>query len=185
MATQIEIANFALISLGADPISSISESTPEAVSINAVWDMCRRTLLRLHPWNFAIKRVELAQSATAPNHGYHYRYALPVDCIRVLQVYNDDNYKLENGYILSNLETCNLKYVSDIKDTAQWTSDFSELMTEKLKAELAFGITSDKDLTKLYTQMYAAKLEQCRWNDASEDIEDPFLGESSLIEVRH
>lgn len=184
MASQIEISNIALIALGADPISSLSETSPEAVAINVVWDVIRKGLLRLHPWNFAIKRVELAQSSTAPSHGYDYRYALPTDCLKVIQVYQDDDYKIENGFVVTNNIRCQLKYVADIKDTSVWTSDFTELMAEKLKAELAFGLTADKDLVKICTQLFAGKLEMARWNDASEDIEDPMVGVSSLIGVR-
>jgi hypothetical protein len=184
MASQIEISNFALIALGADPISSLSESTTQAVAINIVWDVCRRGLLRLHPWNFAIKRVELAQSSIKPSHGYEYKFALPSDCLKVIQVYKDEDYKVENNFVLTNSPTAKLKYVADIIDPWSWSVDFTELMTEKLKSELSFSITADKELVKLYHQTFQAKLDMARWNDASEDIEDSFVGVPSLIGVR-
>lgn len=185
MASQIEISNFALIALGADPISSLSEQTQEAISINIAWDISRKTLLRAHPWNFAIKRAELAQSASNPLYGYAYRYAIPSDFLRILQVYADTDYKLESGFILTNSPRAQLKYIADVKDTSQWSADFTDLMVEKLKAELAYVVTRDKALVETYTNLFSIKLNQARWADASEDIEDPFLyNQSDLIGVR-
>jgi hypothetical protein len=185
MASQIEISNFALVGLGADPISALTEQTNEALTINVAWDICRRSLLRAHYWNFAIVRIELAQSSIAPNHGYQYKFALPSDCLRVIQVYQNNDYKLENGFIVTNTDRVKLKYVADIKDTTYWSADFTELMVDKLKAEIAFSVTRDKDLVQLSHQILNAKLAQANWTDASEDIEDAFLyGSTSLIEVR-
>lgn len=184
MASPIEIINKALIDLGQSAITSFSEEIAGKYSLDVKWDMARKSLLRAHYWNFAMMRVELAQSSTAPAFGYSYKYALPVNCLRVVQVNRDDNYKLENGFILTNSPTCFLKYIADITDTLKWSSDFVELMAAKLAAELSFTVTRDKDLIPVFNSLYKNALEQARINDASEDIEDVFIGGTSLIDVR-
>jgi len=184
MASAVEIANISLIGLGGKPISSFTESTSEAISVNAVWNVFRQTLLRSHYWNFAIKRQELAQATTPPGFAYDYKYALPSDNLRIIQVYTDGDYKIENGFVITNHTSCKVKYVADITDTSVWSGDFTELMSARLKAELAYSITRDKDMVTLSWKIFKDKEEQCKWADASEDIEDVFLGGTDLISVR-
>jgi hypothetical protein len=185
MASAVEISNIALIGLGADPISSFTESKTEAIAVNACWNVVRQTLLRSHYWNFAIKRLELARSTNTPGFAYTYKYALPSDNLRIIQVYTDGDYKLENGYIITNQERCQVKYIADITDTSVWSGDFTDLMAARLKAELAYALTRDKDMVTLYWKLFEVKNEQCKWADASEDIEDAFLGGTDLIGVRY
>ena len=49
----------------------------------------RRATLRGHPCNFAIKRVQLAASATAPIFGFSKAFDLPADYIRFLTRHGD------------------------------------------------------------------------------------------------
>lgn len=60
MATNsVEICNNALALIGARRITALSDPSKEGRSCNDNYDICRKTLLRLHPWNFAMTRVEL------------------------------------------------------------------------------------------------------------------------------
>jgi|688.fasta_scaffold191930_2 hypothetical protein len=185
MASIIEISNVALLGLGSDPISSLTEQSPNAVVVNAHWNTVRRGLLRKHTWNFAIKRQNLARSATPPNHAYDYRYALPADYIRLIQVYSQQDYKIEGLFVLTNDDACQIKYIADITDTNAWTTDFTELAVAKLQMEIAYAVTRDKDLTKLYSQLFSSKLADALWADASEDTEDDIPTDANgLIGVR-
>lgn len=185
MASQVEISNAAIIAVGADIISSLNEQTPEAISINAIWDQIRKTLLRANAWNFCVKRIELAQSAVPPNFNYEFRFALPSDNLRVIEVYTDDNYKIENGFIVTNSPTCHLKYIADIKDVNQWTSDFCDVMSARIAAEISYAITKDRGLTQALWQVYSSKLQSAIWIDGSEDIQDNFQFAHSLISTRY
>ncbi len=59
MATDEEIVNLALVQIGADRITSLTQETKNAREANAIYDLVRDATLRAHPWNFAIKRVAL------------------------------------------------------------------------------------------------------------------------------
>lgn len=185
MASQVEISNAAIIAVGGDVIASLNDLTPEAITISAIWDQSRKTLLRANLWNFATKRVELAQSATPPGFDYLYRYALPSDNLRTVQVWSDDDYKVENGFIVTNSTTCYLKYVADITDVNQWTSDFCDVMSAKLAAEIAYAITKDKAVQTTLWQIYTAKFQSACWIDGSEDIQDNFQFEQSFLFSRN
>lgn len=59
-ANSTEIANGALTLIGARPISALSDTSKEGRTCNANYDVARKAVLRLHPWNFATKRTILA-----------------------------------------------------------------------------------------------------------------------------
>lgn len=60
MATNsVEICNNALTLIGTRRITSLSDPSKEARACNDNYDICRKALLRSHPWNFAMTRVEL------------------------------------------------------------------------------------------------------------------------------
>lgn len=184
MASKIEITNAALVMVGSNTINSLSEQTTEAVVVNAIWDQVRRSLLRANLWNFATKRIELAQSATPPNFEYSYRYALPSDHLRTVQVFTDTDYKVENGFIVTNSERCQLKYIADTPDVNQWTSDFCEVMSAKLASDIAFPITKDLKVTQLMYSLFQSKLQAAIWIDSSEDIADSYQFENSILARR-
>lgn len=185
MSSQVEISNAAIIAVGGEIIASFNEHTPEAILIRTLWDQIRKNLLRLNSWNFAVKRVQLARSATPPNFDFSYRYALPYDNLRVLQVWTDDDYRIENGYITTNAETCFLKYIADIPDVNVWSSDFIDLMSARLSAEIAYAVTKDKGVTQMQWNVYTQKLNAALWLDSSEDIQDNFQFEHTLISARY
>jgi hypothetical protein len=52
--------------------------------------------------------------------------------------------------------------------------------------EIAYAVTRDKDLTKLYSQLFSSKLADALWADASEDTEDDIPTDANgLIGVRY
>ena len=64
MASVVDICNLALAHLGDDAtISSIDppEGSAQAEHCKRFYTSARDTLLQLHPWNFASKRIALAE----------------------------------------------------------------------------------------------------------------------------
>lgn len=181
----VGICNIALGNLGANLISSLTETTTEATLCNVHWDNVRRATLSLHPWNFAIKRQQLTALSTKPAFGYSYAFQLPSDNLRVLRVEGDGDYKVEGQTILTNSNDCFLKYVFDNVDVTSWTDSFSDLVASRLQVELAYGITKSTSQKEQATSMYEYKLAVARNIDSQQDIEDPLSQfESSLISVR-
>ena len=86
MASDVGIANAALRKLGQSPITSFSEANKAGRIANERFAESRDALLAEHPWNFALKRVSLAASATAPEWGYNNAFPLPTDYIRMYEV---------------------------------------------------------------------------------------------------
>jgi hypothetical protein len=93
MASVVDVCNLALAHLGDDAtVSSIDppEGSAQAEHCKRFYAIARDTLLQLHNWNFASKRVALAQ-VTNPTTQWDYAYAVPSDCSVVISVLASDS----------------------------------------------------------------------------------------------
>ena len=82
--SKVEICNYALQLIGDESIISLSDGTVQAQQCNLRYDSARRTVLEMAFWNFAIRRVELAQIAETPAFDFSYYFALPSDLLRIV-----------------------------------------------------------------------------------------------------
>ena len=83
MASDVEIANLALLYLETTPIVSFSDSNDQARAVRGSYYLLRDKLQRVYRWNFTRKYVQLPQSATPPLFEYEYAYQLPADYLRL------------------------------------------------------------------------------------------------------
>jgi hypothetical protein len=186
MATEVSICSNALRKLGDDPITSLTEDTERARLCNAFYESSRDSLLRSHPWNFAITRATLAQLSTTPAYGFAYQYALPTDpyCLRVLEMeYQDYIFKIENlatvgRVLLSDESTAKILYVGRITDTALFDSLFVDTLTAHLALKLAYPITNSVTLQAQMQKLYQAKLSEARSVDGQEGFIDDLVSDT-------
>jgi len=186
MATEVSICSNALRKLGDDPITSLTEDTERARLCNAFYETARDSLLRSHPWNFAITRATLAQLSTTPAYGFAYQYALPTDpyCLRVLEMeYQDYIFKIENlatvgRVLLSDESTAKILYVGRITDTALFDSLFVDTLTAHLALKLAYPITNSVTLQAQMQKLYQLKLSEARSVDGQEGFIDDLVSDT-------
>ncbi len=116
---------------------------------------------------------------------YKYAFQLPSNNIRLLQVYNNPFYKVQGRRILTNQSICKIKYIADITDTTEWDASFTDLMAQRLAADMAFALTKSQSTADSNYAIYAQKLKTARHIDSTEDVQDMLGGwESNLISVR-
>lgn len=173
MSNKIAITNSALITLGANTIASFADKSLEATAAGAKWDIARRDLLRLHPWNFAVKRRELAQKVAGPVYDYEFKYTLPAESVKLLQVFEDSDYKLERRDILTDKKTCFIKYIFDNQEVAEWDAAFVNLMVARLAWELSYTLPHTRTMIDTMYTLYREALQLAKALDSHEDIEDP------------
>jgi len=172
MASRVSIANMALTILGADRITSLEDNNENARRLTAIYDYCVEDVLRAHPWNFAITRQQLARLSSTPIFGYTYEFQLPGDCMRVIEVNNGSfvitNYKIEGRKILTDYDTLYIKYLGNVTDPNQYTSQFIMLLSTRLAAELAYAITNNKANAEHVASLYQERLRMAKATDAQE-----------------
>lgn len=171
MATStVQICNNALIKLGSDTITSLSDNTKPARLCNKMYEIVRDELLRTHPWNFAIEREQLAQISTNPDFGYSYQYQLPADCLRVLKISDTSvEYRIEGRKLLTDANAVKLVYIKKVTDVAQFDSAFSDLLALKLAAELSYSLTDNASLTGTLSELFERRFRRAKMIDAQED----------------
>lgn len=174
MASKVDIANRALQKLGAERIVSLSQDTENARACNLLFDSVRDSELRAHPWNFAIKRAQLAADATAPAFGYQAAYTLPTDCLRVLPTdenLNTHDWQIEGRKILTNDSApLNVRYICRVDDPNQYDAMFIEALACAMAQELCEQLTQSNTKAQMIRQDYTTAIRMAKKLNAFENI---------------
>lgn len=168
--TSTSICNSALAKVGAERILSLDENSVNARLCKEQYAKVLNDLLRAHPWNFAIKRVQLSASTTEPVFGYAYKYGLPNDCLRVLGVEFEETIEWvkEGRFILSDYETMKIRYVSSDIQPGDFDTNFAEALATRLAADICFSLNQSTSLKDTLTKEAEFRLAQARSFDAQE-----------------
>lgn len=152
MASEVQIANWAAVKVGADRMLSLADDKPFARTINAIYSMVRDAELQRCRWRFAIKRTQLSADADAPSWGYGTQYTLPSDYLALVQVgqyyvrpltKSQGPWTVEGKKLLTDLGApLRLVYVSRVEDTGQFHPLFVDCLSSRLAAE---AIVATKD----------------------------------------
>ena len=170
MATSVvQIVNNALIKIGANAIISLTEDSEAARAANVMYEQVRDATIRDHIWNFAVTRVELAQSVDAPAFEFSFQYQIPSDCLRVLQMDSANMvYKIEGRKLLTDEGTAKIMYLGRVTDVNEYDSMFVEALSARLAAELAITLAESNSLYQNMMEMYRLKVADARSADAQE-----------------
>lgn len=185
MTSAVDICNRGLSKLGASRITSLTDDTKAAKACNNAYESVRDFIIRVHPWNSTVKRVQLAPLSDAPVYGYTYRYQWPSDCIKVLEVDTTYSWVSEGREILTDEGTVlKVRYQRCETDPNQ----FDRLLVETIAARLAFEIS--EELTQSNSKKQAALrdyeqiLKVAKLNDAQEGSPSTFA-EDDWINARY
>lgn len=83
----LQIYNLALSRIGQDTLASPDERGKPGNHCRINYPVVRDAVLRAHPWNFAVRRAELASLVFTPAFEFTYAFALPTDpyCLKVIR----------------------------------------------------------------------------------------------------
>lgn len=184
--TNTSICNEALNMIGAKSIISFDDNTENARRCASIYDSTRKALLRMHPWSFAKKRVQLAPISTHPNFGYANAFPLPNDFIRVIDA-GDIEYEIEGRHILANANEINLVYVFDNNNEQTWDSLFTECLALYIVRKIAKPITGSQAEVDSAWQQLQLMLKQARAINGQERPAQSFEAypHSKFIGVRY
>ena len=200
MTSTVDIANYALNTLGASNISAFDENSKPARIVNQRYASVRNTVFRAHPWNCLIRRTELAQETDTPTFGYAYQYALPTNpyCLRVLEFsngnlsYPQDNmfsntggpvFVIEGRKLLTDEGIAKIKYVAEITDPQEYDANLIEALAARLAMEICYAITGSTSMIQMTASLYDEKLKEARFVDGTEGAPQK-LEASEFIEAR-
>jgi hypothetical protein len=121
----------------------------------AAYERVRDIELNYIDWQFAVKRVKLLNSATAPVFGWAYAFDLPIDCVRFLPLTDTGDvngcpvsYVYEGNKILCNKAELNLRYISKQDVVDNWSLMFRRCVITGLARAIAQNIVGMDSLIK-------------------------------------
>jgi len=168
--TETGIANLVLSHLGAAPVTSINDATPEAEAIRDAWNAVRDALIRAHRWNFAKARAYLTPVVLGES------FALPTDCLRVTRVNGveqsgtlGEGAEIEGRTLRLPAAVCEIVYLRSIPNPDDWDSLFTLVFAYELAAASGARIAGGSQ--SLSEGMRANALQQLRVAMAANAIE--------------
>lgn len=190
MTSEVDICNLALTRVGTGIITTLDENSKAASLCRLHYPRARNACLRAHPWNFSIKRATLAQSSTAPAFEFERKFALPNDCLRVIRTdweatpfsgpaiygFPGENgyggaqtpYRINGRFLETNATTVSIEYVAEVTDPNQFDELFTDMVAQRLAAEICIALTDNASGAKQMWDIYAAKVAEARLIDAQE-----------------
>lgn len=181
VSSNTDICNLTLDLLSAGVVTDINnpnDATEELLARH--YELCRKKLLRQHPWNFAIKRAVLAADSETPAFGYSYQFSFPADFIRLLHVCGTDDlivppslYQVEGNKILisdtySNVGALSIKYIYDIKTVSSFDPLFISLLSYDLALAIAYKVTDSNTNVQRISELRKEALALARAVDGQE-----------------
>jgi len=192
MASETDVVNSALALIGANLLTSIDDDTSNNATLARLWYAdTRDEILRMHLWNFATKRVELAELATTPSHGWDRQYQLPSDNIRANKINESDRERLsserriaiEGDKLLTNSTDVFLEYIARITDVNLFDPIFRAALEHRLASKFAYAVTNNTAKGKEQFELFESRIIEARIADAHEGSPKR-VTEDDLINVR-
>lgn len=158
MSTKVEIINKSLTLLGAAPITSLTDDSNNARTMNRVYDPSLRSILSECQWNFATKRKLLVTSSDTVEwyeSGVTIVYAKPSDAVRIFST-NSENaiWREEGDYIISDTTGLGVKYVYYIDTPSKYPASFVDAFVDRLAYDASFALLNNAKIAATYLEKY-------------------------------
>ena len=190
MASKVDLANEALLMLGANSITSFTDNDSNAVLVNRFFDGERDAVLRSHRWNCAITTANLASLATTPIIDWKYKFTLPTDpyCLRVLDVRTvTGDIKLDHAIqgreLFTEESTVDITYIQRLEDTTLFDALLYQAIVFRMAWKLAFPITRDNKVMTQMGGMYESVVRDARAIDSQEGTPE-IIESDALTDLR-
>lgn len=184
--SELSVCNGALVKLGQEPISSLSQDTKNARLCNAVFAICRNEVLEGHAWYFATKTAELASVVVEDTLSeYTYVYEKPADMLKMIRGEDwKQEFEIRDAYLMANDEPLYIKYIFECTNTGLWSYSFAQCLSWRIAAEISYAVTKSNTVAQTMMAGYSMSLKEARYNDAHKrSPEKPVI--DSLLDVRN
>lgn len=176
MPSDTDVVNVGLTLVGQTTITDLSDGSPTANTANIIYTEVLEDLLRSHPWNFATKRQQLAQSSTDPAFEFDNAFVLPSDWLRTISVHDNNAghgtvlYRMEQiaGQLalVASSDAIYLRYVARVTDPNLMAADFRRAFEVSLARDFAVPIAGSNTMKDQYSADATRAIARARSSDA-------------------
>lgn len=182
MATSaVNIASNALVLIGDSPISALTDNRVA----NALYEQSYLSLLSIHRWRFATKKVQLARLAAAPENEFTYQFQLPADLVYLIRTSRDTDYDYEiyEDKLYSNSAIVSIDYIFRVDESAL-PAYFVKAAEFFMATQFAIPVTGNSRRFQEYMGLYEMQLKRAKYADSSQRPNDGFL-DSPYTDTRY
>jgi hypothetical protein len=171
--SDIDIASRGLILIGANPITSFSADSTEALVADNIYEDTVRTALCTTRWRFATNQAQLNRLTNAPTGRFDAAYQVPSDNLMVHAVTIDDQliaYTIYGDKIFCN-ESDTSTLVIDYTFRAReldFPSYFTLAVQYSLAASFALAIARDEQMAQMMERKAQLLMQQAKTLDAQQ-----------------
>ena len=190
MGSKVDLANEALLLLGANTITSFTDNDSNAVLVNRFYEGERDALLRSHRWNCAVTTVNLASLVDTPIIDWKYKFTLPTDpyCLRVLDVRTVTgdiklDFEIQGRELLTEETTVDITYIKRLEDATQFDALLYQALVFRMAWKLAYPIARSTTVMQQMAQLYDAVVRDARTIDSQEGTPE-IIETDTLTDVR-
>ncbi len=173
MSSQVEIANRALLKVGATRINSMQDNKTEAVVINEYYELAYQWMLAQYPWSFAMKVEALSRIPEAPLEDYAFAYELPQNYIWVQRVYPNSNFKIMGTQLWTNEKQISVKFI-ERADEAIIPAYFEQAFMVYLASLIAVPLTENVQKEMSLVAQATQHLKKAKSLNAQQQPQDGF-----------
>lgn len=191
MASKITIWNMALGFLGTRTLSSETDQCLEAIQCNLFWDHARRMTLQAYPFQFAQKKMLLAEKILPEEYKniWHYAYSIPYNCLNAQAITDTNNFyeqkffeiilsQNEEKMLLCDISPCYLYFTEDVTNTELFDDLFINALAYKLASLIAIPLLKNNSAKiQELTQLYEMAIPKAVQSNARQQKEKPYADE--------
>ena len=169
--SKFDICNKAMVLVGANTITSFSESTTESKVANQLYESTLENLLTRTRWRFAAKQAQLSRNASAPTARWSAKYAVPSGTLLIHTVTVNDNviefdrYESDILCDASSSDTVVADYTFQPSE-ANFPPYFKQALVFELASLFAGAIARNDTLSTLYQNRAIAQMAIARAQDS-------------------
>lgn len=120
----------------------------------------------------------------AAEYGWTFQHLLPTNCLRLLIINTDeDRWRIEGRYILSNESSLQIKYIVDHTDYDTMDSLFHEALAAYLAWDICYRVTQNLNLKNQILEDYSGIVKRARFVDATEEPAET-IGADDFLDSR-
>ena len=171
--SDIDIAARALILIGADPITSFTETSTEALVASNIYEDVIQSALCASRWRFATNQAELNRLTDVPTGRFDFAYQLPSDMLMLHALTVNDNlieYNIYGDKAFSNTsetDTVIADYAFRVGEE-KFPSYFTISVEFSLATTFAVAIARDEQLAALMESKARVAMQQAKTLDSQQ-----------------
>lgn len=165
--SDVGICNSALLKVGAEEISSLTDDTRASNTCQLMYPILRDEVMRAAPWRFALQQNHFGVvSGTPPVFGYQAAYDIPSNLLRVWKVQTPRWTEIGNQILCDKADGIDVLAIYQNTDPTSWDAQFAEALSWRIAMEIALSLVQSIPMKQEMEKGYEKSMALARSTNA-------------------